>query len=1038
MRPPPTTLTCVLTSLLTHTHTPLPPPPPPRHLRSCFLAPPAAARAAADAGAKAFKSPAVQVEYLLARLDSLRESLWRVSATQRHLLRKAVEDALRARREAARWAAGAAEAEAALRRCAAGAPTQRRRDADLAARAEALVAECGAHTPRILQDLRQGAVRVAARADAIHTSHVERIHAARLELQDDARLYAENAGDYAKRAAALEALAAPAAEAAGATSAAAKARKEAAAKAEGQRRLERALLDVSARMLRRSASIASVAAVATRLGEAQALRTDMLLLEARAWEEGAPRPSLADEICRLDDALAHANAAMQLADFEAECWVDDAHATVAVLCDAAFRDGRPELTTLLVGALKARLVATHDAAAEAARVQSAAAAAAAAAALLAGEEAASTAARECASRKAAAEARKKEAEARKRRDAEAAAAAAGAAEAALAAAAKAKKEEEEAEKERKRKVQRQIEDDAALARQAQAEMAAAGYGVGADAASLALALALAERGGEAPRSSSPAAGRASAAATAPRAAPPPKRPPPRPPPQQQPQQQPQPQSPQPQPPQPRPATPPQRPPSPFSPPHPTHSQQQQALRHPASSSSLWLPPPRARVGGGGSAPYPPLPPLLPPRPASAPPPHSWLPPPPPPLPPPARPPAPPQPQPLAPQLFLPGGGGGAPQQLDAGLSNAAGEYNCFLNSLVQALFRLDCFREHCAKGKLDGAFHRAENAPSQPERARLLAAISVVDALQRLFASLSGGALLRRDAGAGGAGNGGSVSVDPTQLRRALAAASHSGEGGERAMADAAEALQTMYESFGRVSTPLADGTTPVQQLFSIALLESTYCASCGIHSNVLPYETYFLSASPPPTPTLSRAPSHIPHIPSLFPLPPAVVPAAALRECPPGTSLEGALSRIAAGDPKSCDRDAGGCGTLHTPRVSMTRHPRVFTLSVAWAAAQASEGEVEATMGRLRPTLRPAAAFLACAAPGGGEAYDLRAVVCFYGAHYLSFARTDGRGAPPAWTRFDDGAVTPVGDWAAVCAACARGHLQATVLFYEALRFAS
>ena len=278
--------------------------------------------------------------------------------------------------------------------------------------------------------------------------------------------------------------------------------------------------------------------------------------------------------------------------------------------------------------------------------------------------------------------------------------------------------------------------------------------------------------------------------------------------------------------------------------------------------------------------------------------------------------------------------------------------------------------------------------------------------------------------------------VDPTQLRRALAAASSGGEGGERAMADAAEALQTMYESFGRVSTPLVDGTTPVQQLFSIALLESTYCASCGIHSNVLPYETYFLSA-----PSLPLAPNPAcppnPHIPSLFSLPPAVVPAAALRECPPGISLEGALSRIAAGDPKSCDRDVGGCGTLRTPCVALTRHPRVFTLSVAWAAAQASEGEVEATRWRrLRPILRPAAAFPICA-QGGGDVYNLRAVVCFYGAHYLSFARTDARGAPPAWTRFDDGAVTPVGDWAAVCAACARGHLQATVLFYEAPRFA-
>ena len=35
-------------------------------------------------------------------------------------------------------------------------------------------------------------------------------------------------------------------------------------------------------------------------------------------------------------------------------------------------------------------------------------------------------------------------------------------------------------------------------------------------------------------------------------------------------------------------------------------------------------------------------------------------------------------------------------------------------------------------------------------------------------------------------------------------------------------------------------------------------------------------------------------------------------------------------------------------------------------------------------------------------------------------------------WTRIDDASVTSVGSWDAVCDACARGHLQPTVLFYE------
>ncbi len=42
-----------------------------------------------------------------------------------------------------------------------------------------------------------------------------------------------------------------------------------------------------------------------------------------------------------------------------------------------------------------------------------------------------------------------------------------------------------------------------------------------------------------------------------------------------------------------------------------------------------------------------------------------------------------------------------------------------------------------------------------------------------------------------------------------------------------------------------------------------------------------------------------------------------------------------------------------------------------------------------------------------------------------------------PVWTRFDDASVTVVGGWDALCSACARGHLQPTVLFYERRRLA-
>ena len=52
-------------------------------------------------------------------------------------------------------------------------------------------------------------------------------------------------------------------------------------------------------------------------------------------------------------------------------------------------------------------------------------------------------------------------------------------------------------------------------------------------------------------------------------------------------------------------------------------------------------------------------------------------------------------------------------------------------------------------------------------------------------------------------------------------------------------------------------------------------------------------------------------------------------------------------------------------------------------------------------------------------------------GARYATFARTGEDGGGP-WSRFDDAGVGEIGDWAALCAACARERLQPTVLFFE------
>ena len=288
-------------------------------------------------------------------------------------------------------------------------------------------------------------------------------------------------------------------------------------------------------------------------------------------------------------------------------------------------------------------------------------------------------------------------------------------------------------------------------------------------------------------------------------------------------------------------------------------------------------------------------------------------------------------------------------------------------------------------------------------------------------------------------------------------------------MADAAESLQTLYDAFGRVAAAAAlaragdaasaagavdaAAITPVQEMFSMSLREVAWCAGCEMESHGISYETNFLSASRAahhPSPPSSRFVSHL--TPSPRHLPPPVVPAASLREATardsePPLTLESRLARVTASEPKSCDRDKGGCGRLVHPAATLVRRPAVFTLSLVWAASQASEEDVGATMGALATTLVPAAAFPQHARSASAPAqraeaerwqprHALKALVCYYGSHYLCFALVPPDGAQPGgWTRFDDGAVTRVGGWEGVCLACARGHLQPTVLFYEAPR---
>ena len=385
-----------------------------------------------------------------------------------------------------------------------------------------------------------------------------------------------------------------------------------------------------------------------------------------------------------------------------------------------------------------------------------------------------------------------------------------------------------------------------------------------------------------------------------------------------------------------------------------------------------------------------------------------------------------------------------PDAAGAGLSNAAGEYNCFLNSIVQALFHVHCFRDHLLRSIL----------PSQAPNLAVQRSIALVSALGDLFQALQRGVVLRRtdmDAGAAAPGEAHGA-VAPTALRQALAALNAGGgEGAMNTMADAAEVLSALYDAFQSVSSAAASrralDETPIARMFGFGVREGAVCTAAGCRRKVtheLNFRSFF-------------------HIVFSTALRDAHAAAAAqgLR-----LSFEELLAQLQAGDVKRCDKDVGGCGAAARVRHNLEAPPRVFTISLAWDAAQAAEDVVAATMAALQPELRPELVFDNAPRHNEASIYELRAMVCYYGSHYAAYARTDepvsqsylptkcvaprislrraARAATgtdcvprvnrPEWSRFDDASVTRVGGWDSVCDACARGHLQPTVLFYERL----
>ncbi|KAK4781982.1 hypothetical protein SAY86_016084 [Trapa natans] len=337
--------------------------------------------------------------------------------------------------------------------------------------------------------------------------------------------------------------------------------------------------------------------------------------------------------------------------------------------------------------------------------------------------------------------------------------------------------------------------------------------------------------------------------------------------------------------------------------------------------------------------------------------------------------------------------------LGPGLQNEVGEYNCFLNVIIQSLWHLRRFRDEFLKRSSSDHVHVGDPC--------------VICALYEVFHALNfATADSRREA------------VAPTSLRMALSnlyPESNFFQKGQ--MNDASEVLGVIFDCLHQSFVQLSNvsdnesvesntvGTWDckdikaclVHSLFGMNIFERMNCYNCSLESRHLKYTSFFhnINAS-----SLRTA-----------------------KEMSAGSSFDDLLDLVERNHQLACDPDGGGCGKLNHIHHFLSSTPHVFTTVLGWRKARESPDDIAATLAALSTEIDMSVLYRGL---DPKHIYSLVSVVCYYGRHYHCFAYSHDH---DRWIMYDDANVKVIGGWADVLAICEKGHLQPQVLFFEAVR---